>query len=189
MKHCANEDCPDLERYGQPGEYLDRIDVCPRCGRNLVPGEAPRAVAEDAWVDQVCLATFRHSAEAHVWRAKLLANGIPAAVLDQYLVGTQWLYSQAIGGVKLCVPREHSEAAMALLDADESEALRSAPEASLPPAPDELCPRCGAPVAGSSRLGVRSRALSLLLTIPFILRRRSERCSACGHRGRRYAPA
>lgn len=86
-------------------------------------------------------------------------------MLDQYLVATDWLYSQALGGVKL-----------------ESEALRSAPEASLPPTPDEFCPRCGAAVAGPAPLSVRSRALSLLVNIPFVSWRRSERRSACGHR-------
>lgn len=182
MKHCANEACPDRERHGQAGEYVDRVEVCPHCGRGLLPGEAPRSVVEEHWVDQVCVATFRHSAEAHVWLAKLAAHEIPAVVLDQYLVGADWLYSQALGGVKVCVPREHCESAAALLTADESEALRSTPEASLPPTPDELCPSCGAAVAGPASLSVRSRAPSLLVNIPFVFWRRSERCSACGHR-------
>jgi hypothetical protein len=105
-------------------------------------------------------------------------------VLDEHLVATYWLYSQALGGVKLYVPSEHAEAAVALLERDDSEALRGLPESSLPPAPDELCPNCGAAAAGRSLLNRLSRALSLVFMVPIFFRRNAVRCRACGHRWR-----
>ena len=185
MKYCANDSCPDLQRLGRRGEFIDQVEACPKCGEPLAPGEAPRQVGETQWVDQVRIATFLHAPEAHVACANLVAHGIPAVVLDEYLVGTNWLYSQAVGGVKLCVPREHAEAATAFLARDDSEALRSVPEGALPPSPDELCPKCGAPASGRVTLGRLSRVLSLLLIVPILFWRHTERCSACGHCWRR----
>jgi len=185
MKYCANDSCPYLARHGRRGEYLDRVELCAECGQRLTQGEAPQQLTETRWVDQTCVGTFPHSAEAHVARAKLETLGIPAVVLDQYLVGTNWLYSQAIGGVKLYVPSEHAEAAIEALEGDDAEALAAVPESSLPPASDELCPNCGAVGALGSGWFHRWRALSLLFTFPFLFWRRRVRCPSCGHEWRR----
>src|SRR4029450_4166443 len=131
-------------------------------GQRLSRGEAPQRIREAQWVDQVRVGTFLYAAEAHVARAKLVAHGIPAVVLDEHLVATYWLYSQALGGVTLYVPSAPGEAPVALLERDGSEALRGLPESSLPPAPDELCPNCGAAAAGRSLVHRLSRAPSLV---------------------------
>ena len=44
--YCPNRDCPDMQEDGVPGEYLDTVTVCPKCGTTLVaefPAEAPPA--------------------------------------------------------------------------------------------------------------------------------------------------
>lgn len=36
MKECPNPACPDRIRMGLAGEYVDSVDVCPRCGTRLI---------------------------------------------------------------------------------------------------------------------------------------------------------
>ncbi len=184
MKYCANDACPDLMRYGQRGEFLDRIEICPKCEESLTSGPAPQRITETRWADQVCVRSYRHVATAHVARAKLESVGIPATVLDQYTVGTDWLYSDAIGGVKVFVPAEHEVAAAETLASDDSELLETTPEAALRPSPAEVCPRCGTAAGVGSARSHRWRALSLLLTLPLVFWRRWLRCPACGHQWR-----
>tara|TARA_R100001143_G_scaffold755_1_gene2242 strand:- start:4968 stop:5165 length:198 start_codon:yes stop_codon:yes gene_type:complete len=45
------------------------------------------------------VATFSFPHEAHIARAKLESEGIPALVADEHTINMQWLYSNALGGV------------------------------------------------------------------------------------------
>jgi hypothetical protein len=49
-------------------------------------------------------------------RARLEAEGIQTLVLDAGVVGANLLYSIAVGGVRLLVPRESAQAARLLID-------------------------------------------------------------------------
>jgi hypothetical protein len=44
--YCPNRECPDFLDDGKPGEYLETITVCPKCGAQLVP-ELPAADPSD----------------------------------------------------------------------------------------------------------------------------------------------
>lgn len=52
------------------------------------------------------VATFSTPFEAHVLRAQLEAEGLFAVVADEHLVGTNQLWSSALGGVRVQVPSE-----------------------------------------------------------------------------------
>lgn len=56
----------------------------------------------------ITIAAFREPAPARIARGFLDSAGIPAEVADEYLVGIHWLYSNAVGGVKLNVPEEYA---------------------------------------------------------------------------------
>jgi hypothetical protein len=47
------------------------------------------------------VATFSKPEEAHLFRTRLEAAGIPAYVQDEHLIQMDWLYSNAIGGVRV----------------------------------------------------------------------------------------
>ena len=81
---------------------------------------------------------FSHPLEAQIARARLEAAGIPAFVADEHTINMQWLYSNALGGVRLQVPMVCREDAVALLATDESEALRAEQGSS-----EFQCLRCG----------------------------------------------
>lgn len=76
------------------------------------------------------VASFSKPFEAHLLIARLEANGIRAFARDENLVTLDWLYSNAVGGVKIDVADEDYERALELLETD-----------SPPPAPETIRPK------------------------------------------------
>ena len=66
----------------------------------------------------VTIATFDFLPQAEIARGRLLAEGIPSRLADQNLVQTDWLYSIAVGGIKLQVASEDVEQALGILNCD-----------------------------------------------------------------------
>jgi hypothetical protein len=66
------------------------------------------------------IATFDFLPEAEIARGRLLAEGIDCQLADQYLVQTNWLYSPAVGGIKLQVEAADVQRAQAILAHDYS---------------------------------------------------------------------
>ncbi|MDZ4299014.1 MAG: DUF2007 domain-containing protein [Moraxellaceae bacterium] len=67
----------------------------------------------------ITVARFSLAIEAHIARAKLESEGIPAFVADEHTVTAQWLYSNAIGGVRLQVPDSYVESSGKLMSGDD----------------------------------------------------------------------
>lgn len=44
--YCPNRGCPDFQEDGVPGEYVDTMTTCPKCGAALVADWPPRAWRE-----------------------------------------------------------------------------------------------------------------------------------------------
>src|ERR1035437_476634 len=64
------------------------------------------------------LASFNLPMDAYLLRARLEGSGITAYVRDENLITLDWLYSNAVGGVKVDVMDEDYERALELLNAD-----------------------------------------------------------------------
>ncbi|RJQ49565.1 MAG: hypothetical protein C4528_00130 [Gammaproteobacteria bacterium] len=71
----------------------------------------------------VTVATYDLMPYAHIAKGRLEAEGIPAVLADEHLVQADWLYSPAVGGIKLQVEAEFAGRARAVLDADYSSSL------------------------------------------------------------------
>jgi hypothetical protein len=97
---------------------------------------------EQKSVSRRVIARFSEPVMAHLARAKLENEGIPAYVRDAHTIGVQWLYSIALGGVRVEVEERDAERALALLEEDlsgqvtEEHWYRQVH-------PDLRCPRCG----------------------------------------------
>jgi len=63
----------------------------------------------------VVVSAFTSVHEAHLARSVLQAAGIEATVADEHLVSMYWLYSNAIGGVKVLVPEAQAQDAREVL--------------------------------------------------------------------------
>ena len=55
--------------------------------------------------------------DAYLLRARLEGSGVTSYIRDENLITLDWLYSNAIGGVKVDVMDEDYEKALAILDA------------------------------------------------------------------------
>ncbi|MFI5358153.1 MAG: DUF2007 domain-containing protein [Opitutales bacterium] len=64
------------------------------------------------------LASFNLPMDAYLLRARLEGSGITAYVRDENLITLDWLYSNAVGGVKVDVMDEDYEKALELLNSD-----------------------------------------------------------------------
>ena len=64
------------------------------------------------------LATFSKPEEAHLLRGRLESGGVRAYVQDENLVQMNWLYSNAIGGVRVQISDEDIDEARSILRRD-----------------------------------------------------------------------
>lgn len=126
------------------------------------------------------IARYSFPHEAQLARCSLEAAGIPAFIADEHTINMQWLYSDAMGGVRLQVPPEHAGQALALLATDFSDSL---PEHGLPAEQaGHCCPHCGSDELDLDIRGKRWAFLVFLaLHFPLWPFRRQWLCRQCGH--------
>ena len=119
------------------------------------------------------IATFSKPEEAHLLRIRLEAVGIPAFVQDEHMVQMDWLYSNAIGGVRVQIAPEDLEEAREFLAADTPQPC--------PDSIDVLCPRCQ---SNNTALEEWPRRLAffclLIFRFPLLLARNCWICHSCG---------
>jgi hypothetical protein len=128
----------------------------------------------------VTVARFRDPAMAELVRGKLLAEGLACDLVDEQTIAINWLWSDALGGVKVRVKAEEAERAREVIDRDLS-SLAFAAEAS-----SErllICPRCGASAVrrdedrGEAAVGLGVKVVSIRARPG----RRRAACDSCGH--------
>ena len=83
----------------------------------------PEPDAAETMDEFVTVATYDKPTDAHIALGRLSAEGIEAQIFDDHMVQMDWLYSIALGGVKLRVSRGDEKAARAVLETDYSQAL------------------------------------------------------------------
>jgi Putative prokaryotic signal transducing protein len=124
---------------------------------------------------------FTHPHDAHLARSALDAAGIPTSIADEHLVATDWLYSNAVGGVKLLVPADRLVEASEILDGRTERVELSAEGEATAGAHPDACLSCGGREFESVVRGRRWAALSWLVTgFPLVPVRRAYRCRECG---------
>lgn len=120
------------------------------------------------------VATFTSVDEANLVRGRLEAAGIPAFVQDEHMVQLDWLYSNAIGGVRVQTMDDTWELAREFLAA----------ESIVPPDEDPgmQCPSCGSTNTAHQDLPRRLALLTVVaLSFPMPFGRSAWRCADCGH--------
>jgi hypothetical protein len=132
----------------------------------------------------ITIATFLEPAEAHIVRARLEAEGIPAVVASDGIASLDWAYSQAIGGVAVQVPASDRDAALEMLRAYEAGEFARDVDAEVGTT-DAVCPGCGTPPAETAMrvpLTQKLLAVGVLLVAGglFPTRRSAVTCAACG---------
>jgi Putative prokaryotic signal transducing protein len=120
------------------------------------------------------IATFSKPEEAHLFRTRLEAAGIPAFVQDENFIQMNWLYSNAIGGVRVQIADDDVDAAKEFLAADSPQPC--------PDSDDVVCPACASNHTAPDELPRRIAFLGMLVvSFPLLFTRHRWRCSSCHH--------
>jgi hypothetical protein len=130
----------------------------------------------------VTCAHFYEPVEAHVVRARLEAEGIPATVADDQLVTANWPLSVALGGARIQVPEEFLAEARAIIEAYSNGEFAADLDAETGSEPEQ-CPRCqGRTIQRSVPASQKALALGVfaLSGATFPTRESVLRCGDCG---------
>ena len=128
---------------------------------------------------QVQIASFSFPHEAHIAKASLDAANIPATIADEYTINMDWLYSNALGGVRVFVPKEYEEEARALIEQDYSYLVDQEFEEIIEE--KKTCSSCGSSELEAFTIGKKPAFLViLLLGFPLFFYKHGVRCKICG---------
>lgn len=123
------------------------------------------------------IASYTNPHEAEVVRGLLEDHGIDAVLQDSMSVHMNWLYSNAIGGVKLLVPSDQEAMAREILELGVPEEAATSDE----------CPNCGShdlkdlrPPIIPTFFNMAIIILTGLFMVPFGYRRDRHECCSCG---------
>ncbi|MDQ2075204.1 DUF2007 domain-containing protein [Marinimicrobium sp. ABcell2] len=124
----------------------------------------------------VTISTYSFPYEAHIAKSRLDSEGIPAFIADEHTINMQWLYSNAMGGVRLQVPQSYAEKALQVLSEDREADLID--EIGLD---SETCPHCGSTDTEFHQIGRRWAFLVFLgINFPLFPVKNGIRCKQCG---------
>ena len=133
---CPNPECPDMLRYGFPGEYREGLEACPKCGARLQDPEAgpdavrtdvaglepsalqdvPALSARDTPSGMERIATFDSYEQARFTAERLLAAGLhPVLLVNDFRAMVAWTF-QFYSPTRLAVPEAEVDDACGLLE-------------------------------------------------------------------------
>ena len=126
----------------------------------------------------VTVASYSLAHEVHLAKSLLESKEIDVFILDEHIVGMNWLYSNAVGGVKVQVPEADLDKAKQVLASIENiKADRISEEDE-----KETCPKCSSENISFVSLGKKAAFLTwALLGIPLFFVRRRTNCNNCGY--------
>lgn len=135
----------------------------------------------------VTVGAYNNPLEAHLARGRLEAEGIAAFLAHEHHVWANWVYSQALGGVKVQVAAAHAERAAEILDAHNKGEYEESLDRLVTSIDENTCPECGSRDF-KSKFPVGILLLLVitfgLATIIFPPRRDRHKCRQCGHEWR-----
>lgn len=123
----------------------------------------------------VVVAKYSFPLDANIAKASLESEGIPAHIADEHTVNMQWLYSDAVGGVRLFVPEQFEVEAKTILNLNFAEDVDLAFEKS-----PEHCPQCNSLNVVNHTKGKKPAFLIfILLGFPLFFYKHGKKCSDC----------
>jgi ribosomal protein S27AE len=120
------------------------------------------------------VAAYRDIYQAYLVKGQLETEGIPAIVVDEYLVGVNWMYSFAIGGVKVKVPENVLDKAQEIIASYQNEKNITERRSG------DICPKCSSTSISANRYSLWSLIPTLIFLLPIFFRRKKWVCDNCG---------
>ena len=127
----------------------------------------------------VALRRFRDFPDALLAWSILESTGVESFLIDETTIRMDWLWSNLLGGVKLCVNPEDAEAAIQILNQEipDKFAAEGAGEFEQP-----RCPQCQSLDISFENLNKPiTFAFTFLLNLPIQVRRQRWKCQSCGY--------
>ena len=133
---------------------------------------------ETHWSSLVTLRRFRDLPNALLAKSILDSAGIECPLFDENTIRMNWLWSNALGGVKVRVKHHDALDASDLLNQDSPEKfdVGNGVEYEQP-----RCPRCGSLKLSFGAMGRRLAYLTIALGVPLPVKRGGWKCHSCGH--------
>ena len=149
-----------------------------RRGLSVRVAESRPTTKHPEWRKPMTVRTFRDLPEAQLARSILESASIPCYLADENIIGLDWFYSNAVGGIKLWVNEEDLPAARALLNAEipENFEVEGLGEFRQP-----RCPDCDSLDVSYEDLNKRATYAAFFLKLPIPIHARKWKCYACGH--------
>ncbi|GEM76179.1 putative signal transducing protein [Vibrio sagamiensis] len=127
----------------------------------------------------VVIARFSFPHEAQMAKSSLESANVRCVIADEHTINTQWLYSNAIGGVRLFVDEENVQLAQQILNTDFSQCLND--EISIEEKQGDICPVCGSDDLSPYTQGKRPAfVVFILLGFPLFFYKQGYKCNQCG---------
>lgn len=189
-----------LEELGRTTEALESYEQAIRLDPDYTDAKENLSALKSELASDthlVTIATFSHVMEAYIPKTKLDVEGIWSFVADEETVTMYWLYSNAIGGVKLQVKESDAERAIEVLNS-EANGLEPIEDESSESDDAPTCPECNSANTHYETYAMRSifgfwffsflsfwliflsvGGLDVSLTLPFL--KRKWKCNNCGH--------
>ena len=124
----------------------------------------------------VTIASYSFPYEAQIAKANLESEGMTAFIADEHTINMDWLYSNALGGVRLQVSEEDVVRARELLEQDFSELVDKEFGEEKP-----ICQKCGSENIEAHTKGKKPAFLIfLLLGFPLFFYSHGTICKDCG---------
>jgi len=129
----------------------------------------------------ITIAQYRDLPLAGLDKSILEVHGLVCFLDNEFTVGVNWLYSTALGGVKLKVLETDVAQAKLILQEMHSSSNDASDnqEAILL---ESVCPKCGEADIETKNYTRKFAAISLLLSLPLFFFLKRYRCKSCGHR-------
>jgi hypothetical protein len=155
-------------------EFEAWVTTCPDCKTALVASK-PAAKVKRKSVPRklVTVAVYDFIAEAELNKAKLESEGIPAFIFDGTMMNVNFLFSTALGGIKLQVDESQAERAQEILES--TKFVSQKPEDYSGP----LCPTCGSSDVRYERYS-KHQVFWGLLVAPHPFKANQWKCNQCG---------
>ena len=110
MKHCPEESCGHLRRYGRVAEFTDSAEVCSDCGSELRNGEAPPEPLVE-YRDLQTIYETSNQIHAHLMKSLLEEHDIPVHISGDSLQGALGELPPTMLFLRLQVPVEDAQRA------------------------------------------------------------------------------
>jgi hypothetical protein len=126
----------------------------------------------------ITIERFRDLPEALLAKGKLESAGIHCFLADSELVRTDWLWSNAIGNMRLQVRAEDAKEAVEILHEPPPEIFLEHEVGEIYQQP--RCPKCNSSDIGFHSIDRKLSYALMLLGIPIPIPKNCWRCTACG---------